>query len=387
VEERNDPPTMARAHSPARRATTGRALITLLVAGGLAFTPLPASADPEPTDSREAAALVADRSRQLEIVSEKVNEARERLRIQRAAAEQAEADLAAAEESLGDAQAKVRTVARSAWTGSQAGTLEIMLSSTSPEELLHRVGTLDTIARYNGGVLTAASSASAAANEAQAAAARAAEEARSLVRRVAAQQESLDQQVAEYKDDYRRLAAQERAAREAAERAAREAAERAAREAADRERASRAERPATTAPAPATAPAPTRRAPSTPSASVSGSGNAGTAVATALAQVGDPYSWGASGPNAFDCSGLVQYAWAAAGVSLPHSSRMQSTMGSAVSRSALQPGDLLFFYSPVSHVGMYVGNGKMVHASTYGVPVKVASIDSMPSYSHARRIG
>ena len=107
---------------------------------------------------------------------------------------------------------------------------------------------------------------------------------------------------------------------------------------------------------------------------------------TALGQVGDPYSWGASGPGAFDCSGLTMYAYAAAGASLPHSSRMQSTMGSPVSVSDLQPGDLLFYYSPVSHVSMYVGNGQMVHASTYGQPVQVVPIGAMPSFSHARRI-
>jgi cell wall-associated NlpC family hydrolase len=71
---------------------------------------------------------------------------------------------------------------------------------------------------------------------------------------------------------------------------------------------------------------------------------------------------------------------------LPHSSSMQSTMGTPVSRSALQPGDLVFFYSPVSHVGIYIGNGEMVHASTYGRPVATASIDSMSSYHSARRI-
>ena len=105
-----------------------------------------------------------------------------------------------------------------------------------------------------------------------------------------------------------------------------------------------------------------------------------------MAQVGDAYVWAAAGPDAFDCSGLVQYAYAAAGIDLPHSSRMQSTMGSPVSRSALQPGDLLFFYSPVSHVGIYIGNGQMVHASTSGVPVKTAPIDSMGSFTGARRI-
>jgi cell wall-associated NlpC family hydrolase len=83
----------------------------------------------------------------------------------------------------------------------------------------------------------------------------------------------------------------------------------------------------------------------------------------------------------------MQYAYSAAGISLPHSSGMQSQMGTPVSTSALQPGDLLFFYSPVSHVGMYIGNGQMVHASTSGSPVKVASLDyMMNNFSGARRI-
>ena len=107
---------------------------------------------------------------------------------------------------------------------------------------------------------------------------------------------------------------------------------------------------------------------------------------TALAQVGDAYVWGAGGPDAFDCSGLMQYAYSAAGVSLPHSSRSQSQMGQAVSVGELQPGDLLFYYSPTSHVAMYIGNGQMVHASTSSKPVMVVSFDSMSGFTHARRI-
>ena len=110
------------------------------------------------------------------------------------------------------------------------------------------------------------------------------------------------------------------------------------------------------------------------------------AVNTALAQLGDPYVWGGGGPNSFDCSGLTQYAYGAAGVYLPHSSRMQSTTGVPVSASALQPGDLLFFYSPVSHVGMYIGNGQMVHAPTSGSVVKVVDLAYMPGLTAARRL-
>ncbi|MGY1637866.1 C40 family peptidase [Geodermatophilus sp. SYSU D00742] len=110
------------------------------------------------------------------------------------------------------------------------------------------------------------------------------------------------------------------------------------------------------------------------------------AVDTALAQVGDAYRYGATGPDAFDCSGLTTFAYRAAGVELPRTSRAQAGAGVPVSRDALQPGDLVFFYSPVSHVGMYIGNGQMVHASTAGQPVKVVNMDYMPSYNTARRI-
>jgi cell wall-associated NlpC family hydrolase len=111
---------------------------------------------------------------------------------------------------------------------------------------------------------------------------------------------------------------------------------------------------------------------------VPASGRAGAAVATARAQLGKPYAWGAAGPNAFDCSGLTMYSWAAAGVRLPHSSSMQLSVGTQVSRSQLQPGDLVFFYSPVHHVGIYVGNGTMIHAPTTGDVVKYAGIASFP---------
>ena len=119
---------------------------------------------------------------------------------------------------------------------------------------------------------------------------------------------------------------------------------------------------------------------------VAASGSIQAVVDRALAQRGKPYVWAAGGPNSFDCSGLVQYAFQAVGVSLPHSSRMQSSMGTPVSRADARPGDLVAFYSPVSHIGIYLGNGQMVHAPTSGDVVKVASIDVMGGYAGARRI-
>jgi len=105
------------------------------------------------------------------------------------------------------------------------------------------------------------------------------------------------------------------------------------------------------------------------------SGSAGAAVQFALAQVGKPYAWGGSGPSSYDCSGLTSAAWAAAGVSLPHSSSMQYSATSRVAQGALQPGDLLFFGSPIHHVTMYVGNGQMVESPRSGLTVRVVSMD------------
>ena len=86
--------------------------------------------------------------------------------------------------------------------------------------------------------------------------------------------------------------------------------------------------------------------------------------------------WAASGPDSFDCSGLIMFAYKAAGVSLPHSSRALRGMTERISVDELQPGDLVFGGSPVHHVGMYIGNGQMVHAPHSGDVVRVASIYS-----------
>lgn len=119
---------------------------------------------------------------------------------------------------------------------------------------------------------------------------------------------------------------------------------------------------------------------------VPASGRAAAAVQYALAQVGDSYVYGAAGPDAFDCSGLTMMAWAQAGVGLPHSSSAQYSSGPHVAFSDLQPGDLVFYYSPISHVGMYIGNGMIVHAANPGTGVVVSSVSSMP-YTGAVRPG
>ena len=98
------------------------------------------------------------------------------------------------------------------------------------------------------------------------------------------------------------------------------------------------------------------------------------ALRAALTRRGDPYVWGAAGPNAFDCSGLVMWAYQQVGISLPHYTGAQWNMGIHVSRSQLQPGDLVFFYADIGHVGLYIGNGLMVDAPDFGQLVKVEPV-------------
>ncbi len=123
---------------------------------------------------------------------------------------------------------------------------------------------------------------------------------------------------------------------------------------------------------------------SAPSFSSSGSASGSSIINTAMNYLGVPYVWGGSTPSGFDCSGFVQYVFKKNGVSLPRTAASQSGVGTSVSRSNLQPGDLVFFSNGggISHVGIYIGNGNMVHAPHTGDVVKVTSINSSYYISH-----
>lgn len=126
--------------------------------------------------------------------------------------------------------------------------------------------------------------------------------------------------------------------------------------------------------------------PTSDPAPVPASGRAATAVAFARAQVGKAYVMGATGPSAYDCSGLTMSAWRAAGVSIPRTSQAQFGAGVSVPISQLQPGDLVFYYSGISHVGIYIGNGMIVDAANPRKGVRIISVSSMP-IAGARRVG
>ena len=197
-----------------------------------------------------------------------------------------------------------------------------------------------------------AASAQQAAAAAQQAAQQAAAPGASASAAQAAQREAARQAAAAAAAQQAAAAKQAEAARQAAAAAAAEAARKAAQEKA-------AQKPATSAPAP------------------SSNGGSGAAVSYALSQVGKGYVLGGTGPSSYDCSGLTMMAWRNAGVSLPHFSGSQYQATRAVPTSQIQPGDLLFFYSISTHVGMYIGNGQFVHAAN---PSRGVVVDSLNSY-------
>jgi cell wall-associated NlpC family hydrolase len=354
------------------------------VTASLTLALLPASAAAAPaepvtqaTSAEEATRLAADADHQLEVAAEGLNDARETLAQQQAAADAAGRTVADTQAQLAALDEQMRRIARGAFTGENLSRFNALMTSGSADEFLSQVTTLDALAGHTDQVITQVAAAATAAQQARAAAEAAAATAQQTLADATARQEELTARAADYRRQFAALSAaqQEEVLVERSgpvlEPPARVAAVVAA------------------APAAAAGPAPTasddgQTAPSD-SAQAASTGAVQTALDTAMAQLGDPYVWSAAGPDAFDCSGLTQYAYAAAGIALPHSSRAQSTMGTPVDRSALQPGDLVFFYSPVSHVGMYIGNGQMVHASTSGRPVIVSSVD-MKGYVGARRL-
>lgn len=352
-------PAPSPAPSPARCATAARrAGLALAAVIGMLCAGVPAQAAPgDPGTSAEAAQLVAARGHELEIITEQFNEARETLLAQHAAAGAAIAQAEQAQAALLAAQAGVAGIARTAYTGESMNSFRALLTSTSADEFVGLVSTLSMVADHQNEVLDAAATANVAATQAQAAAHEATAQAQAQYDAVVAQRADLEGQIAEYRALFDRLTLEEQEAAVAE---------------GSHERASRDDRsaPVVAATGPVVAP----------------SGSAQMIVDTAMAQLGKPYVWAAAGPGSFDCSGLTQFAFAAAGISLPHSSRMQAQMGSAVSRDQLQPGDLIAFYSPVSHIGIYIGNGQMVHAPTSGDVVKVTSIDVMGNITAMRRI-
>jgi len=369
------------------RAQTVRRIIAASALSALAVTVSVQSASHAEPSIEDVQQRVDNLYHEAEVAQEQLNDVRHQMQGKTDRLTSLRRDLKtqrAAVERMGDVVAA--TIADEAQSGGGFGDTGRLLFSDDPDEVIDGMVATEAFSQHQGAMLTefATESDKLALREQQVEA-----ELADLAadrEQVAAHNDTVEDKLAEAKELLAELEAEERERlrrqREAAARAA--AAEAAAaREAAE---AREAEQSRPEPEARPQAPEPSRSDDREPISTAPVSDRAAAAVDFALAQVGDAYVYGAGGPDAWDCSGLTMGAWGAAGVSLPHSSSAQMSSGTPVSRDQLQPGDLVFYYSPVSHVGMYIGNGQLVHAANPSSGVEVVGVDVMP-YSGAVRPG
>lgn len=367
---------------PCARVLTRSALGTL--AGLTVFSGiLAANSVADPAD--DALAKLTELSRQAEQTTEAMHSAQldlnDKLAAERAAEKKHANDQAAvdgAKARLAAFQGAVNKLAAATYMGGRVDGMEAMLTAQSPQGLIDKLAVQRLMAtqmrtqmagyRVAGEQAAAAEQASA---KSAADAKSAAEQAAAVRASLQSKQSQLQVQIAVVKSQYLALSPQQRTAL------------------------------AEPGPLPAGGPAPQALPPGAPPPGgqapgeapppgglpgmLPGGGDRGTVVQAALTQVGAPYAWGGAAPGGFDCSGLVMWAFQQAGISLPHSSQALAHGGQPVALSDLQPGDVLTFYSDASHAGIYVGDGMMIHSSTYGVPVRVVPMNSSGPIYDARR--
>ena len=308
-----------------------------------------------------------------EVATERFNAARIKLNGDQQKATQAQAQLAKAQAVLNRVQQSVQRFAVEAYQG-QSVDDGMVLTSESPQEFIEKASTLQAVANSQSQALASLAAAQHAQEQAQATATAALAAQQSSTAQMKADRASILSAAHQEEQILQRMQAREAAIIRAAKaRAARIAAEKAA-------AALRAREAAAASAAAALFSQPT----TTPV--VRGSGGAATAVRWAYKELGKPYQWGAAGPNSFDCSGLTMYVWGKAGVYLAHYTGDQWNEGQHVSRSQLQPGDLVFFGSDLHHVGLYIGHSDMIEAPYTGANVRI-SYAFRPDYAGAVRPG
>jgi len=356
-----------------------RCLVSIIaVALALATLPAPpAAGEPDKTQLDAAREQLRSLEAEASVLVEEYNQVRLRLEqisdeLERARARADELGGRAAE-----AQQALEDRAAVAYRIGPGEQLAVVLGSGSLSDMSDRMRFLSVIVEQNEAAALSADNASVMAERAQADLAHAQEDQRAEQRRLDEAKQLIEENIADRRALVQRYEIEYRAALEAArQRERKEAAEAIANPEAPAEAGGDGggggDGETYAAPPPSSA--------------------AATAVKVALAQVGDEYEWGGAGPDEFDCSGLTMYAWRKAGVSLPHSAAAQYASLPKVSRSQLQPGDLVFYGEGgggISHVAMYIGGGRIVHAYSEGTPVSIDSFSSWwtEAYRGAARPG
>ncbi|TRO62725.1 MULTISPECIES: C40 family peptidase [unclassified Streptomyces] len=345
-----------------------------------------ASPAEEPRPSlEEVEKKVDDLYRQAETAGEKYNAAKEKTTKQKKRVDTLLDDVARRTEKLNDAREELGTFAAAQYrTGASAPDTASLLLADNPQDYFDQTQLMDRLtSRQKQSVDDYVTQQTATTEKRQ----EASESLETLTRTQSSLKTSkadVQRKLATARDLLSKLTAEEKARLAAIERKKQEEAQRKADELARQQAADAERRRQEAAQGTGT---------STGSGSASGTSGSGSAASTAKAdkalafaraQIGKPYVWGASGPGSYDCSGLTQAAWKAAGVTLPRTTWDQVKAGATVSVNSAQPGDLVFFYDDISHVGIYIGDGMMIHAPKPGAYVREESIYYMPIHSVVR---
>ncbi|MGA6221156.1 NlpC/P60 family protein [Streptomyces umbrinus] len=343
-----------------------------------------ASPSEEPRPSlEEVEKKVGDLYRQAETASEKYNAAKEKTTKQKKRVDTLLDDVARRTEKLNDAREELGTFAAAQYrTGAAAPDTASLLLADNPQDYFDQTQLMDRLtSRQKQSVDDYVTQQTATTEKRQ----EASESLETLTRTQSSLKTSkadVQRKLATARDLLSKLTTEEKARLAAIERQKQEEAQRKADELA-RQQAADAERRRQEA-AQGTGTSTGSGSASGTSGSAASTAKADKALAFARAQVGKPYVWGASGPGSYDCSGLTQAAWKAAGVTLPRTTWDQVKAGTTVSVNSAQPGDLVFFYDDISHVGVYIGDGMMIHAPKPGAYVREESIYYMPIHSVVR---
>lgn len=329
------------------KRTAAAAMTAITLAASAAFTAPMALADPElPGDTSSAVRQLGELNRHAEVLTEQWHYARDQLNSRRADLERARADTFAATAALeralaiqGQYREQVDRLTSASFQGVRLSRLSALLVSDSPEDFLDQMSALDMLAVDSkqaldrlAGAVAQARQAEQLARDAAVRATQAERDAARLEAALARSRADMDRQIQVVTRRLAELTQEARAAYLAGG---------------------------------------TTHFP----INLVGTGLAVRAARAALSKQGAAYVWGADGPMTFDCSGLVKWAFEQAGLpGLPHSAQEQARMGRSVSRDELQPGDLIALYSPISHIGIYVGEGLYVNAPQSGDVVKVVLV-------------
>ncbi|HEY9368131.1 C40 family peptidase [Streptomyces sp.] len=378
-------PRSTRPHSPAVGVTTAAlASVTLLSAQSAGAAP---AAPPKPT-VEEVQKKVDDLYRQAGTATQEYNRAKEATDKQRGTVQTMLDEAAKRAESINESRQALGAYAAAQYRTGAVSPTAALIFADSPQSYFDQTQLMDRMSDRQRSAVAEFEVERAAAAKQRAEATKSLQSLTESQKALRTSKKAVQDKLAEARGLLSRLTAQEKARlaelerkreaearRKAEEQARAEAAkaERLRQEAAERER--QAEQPTT--------PTPTPEPPATGGGSTYAT-KAAKALAFARDQIGKPYVWGATGPSSYDCSGLTQGAWKAAGVDLPRTTWDQVKVGTRVATGDLLPGDLVFFYDDISHVGIYIGDGKMIHAPKPGAFVREESIYYMPIYGSVR---